>query len=233
MKPDHLQRGEVVIVRASLIQPRPVLETLAATLTEAERERAAQFVFDRDREASLASRGILRHLLSRFTGVGPESIRISLGAHGKPEIESGASRATLRFNVAHADGLALIALARDNELGIDVERIAPERIDAPLVARALTAAERALWEATRESERPALFFEVWTAKESVMKACGLGLALDPLSLEVLGPHGVPTSCPAEGTTWALSTLRAGEGWRATLASSSRPGRIVHERWDAR
>ena len=32
----------------------------------------------------------------------------------------------LRFNVSHADGLALWAVVRGQEIGIDVERIRPE-----------------------------------------------------------------------------------------------------------
>ena len=109
-------------------------------------------------------------LISCIAGIAEGNIRIS--AKGKPYDEKGRF-----FSVSHSDGCAAVAF-RDCETGIDIERIAPDNLKlAPFV---FTKNELSWIECD-----PLLRFHLlWSVKESIMKATGLGMELEPASFEV-------------------------------------------------
>jgi 4'-phosphopantetheinyl transferase len=81
----------------------------------------------------------------------------------------------LRFNASGSEGLALIALASDLEVGVDLERV---RDDPEIVAlaRRLAAGKAAIAiESAPPEERARLFLEQWVRHEALAKASGLGL----------------------------------------------------------
>jgi phosphopantetheinyl transferase len=78
----------------------------------------------------------------------------------------------MRFNLSHSAGLALIAVCRDHEVGVDVERIRPRRNLLRLAERVLgPAAAAAVREASPET-RLAVFHEAWTRHEVIVKYHG-------------------------------------------------------------
>jgi 4'-phosphopantetheinyl transferase len=162
-------------------------------LDPAERERAFRFHFERDRARFAATRTALRRLLSRYLGVAPASLDFEVGPHGKPSV-ADARGMRLRFNVSHSGELALIALALDREVGVDVEWHRPGLSVEALAPTVCS--ERELPELRRlepASQRRA-FFGLWVGKEAVLKASGRGLTLSPRSVELLPlPWRVPSS----------------------------------------
>src|SRR5439155_12032009 len=54
----------------------------AALLSDAERQRASRFLFDRDRDRFIVGRARLRQLLAARLGTRPESVELVYGAHG-------------------------------------------------------------------------------------------------------------------------------------------------------
>jgi phosphopantetheinyl transferase len=112
--------------------------------------------------------------------------------HGKPEITpalpgAGACAARVsqglpRFNLAHGDGVALLAIShRRDDVGVDIERIAPEseRSWSGLLERICHPSEacEAIAEARAIGSRA--FYERWVGKEAVLKALGVGLRISP------------------------------------------------------
>src|SRR5689334_2784137 len=98
---------EVHVWRAALDQPR-WLSDFFATLAPDEKNRAARFHFQKDREHFIAARGLLRRLLSGYLKVKPHDLAFGYSAHGKPFL-LGEQAGGLRFNVSHSHGLALFA----------------------------------------------------------------------------------------------------------------------------
>ena len=92
-------------------------------------------------------------------------------------------RDNIRFNVAHSDGVALYAITRDREIGIDLERIKPFPLDERTVAECLTPTEVTMLESLPNTERDKFFFACWTRKESYLKARGVGLMSPPNQIE--------------------------------------------------
>src|SRR5689334_24773529 len=77
----------------------------------------------------------VREIVAAYLEASPDAIRIVTGEHGKPELADG----TLRFNLSHSGDLALVAVARERDVGVDVERIDARRDGLALAYRALDA----------------------------------------------------------------------------------------------
>ena len=104
--------GEVRLWCVALDASPPALERLASVLDANETIRAGRFRFDKHRAEFITARGLLRHLLGRFSGVSPAEVTFSYGPHGKPELSSNR---TLRFNLSHSGSLVLYAFAFNRE----------------------------------------------------------------------------------------------------------------------
>jgi 4'-phosphopantetheinyl transferase len=192
------------VVYAALDMSEGRLEALSRLLSEDERERAARFVFVRDRARFIAGRGILRELLGELLGERPEQLRFRYGTHGKPALVGH----PMRFNLSHSHGRAAYALSCQREVGIDLERIRPvERIER-IAERVLTARESKLL-ATLDGERREMeFFRAWTRREAHGKGTGAGLAS---GAETAGGWTLRSLDPAPGFVASLAV--EGEGWR--------------------
>jgi 4'-phosphopantetheinyl transferase len=121
----------------------------------------------------------LRRVLAVYLGGTAAEIELTRGEHGKPRLAEDPSR--LAFNLSHSGDLALIALARDREVGVDVERVKPGRDFLALAERALAPEAAAAVREAAEPERARLFYELWTRHEARLKCLGLGLAAPPAS----------------------------------------------------
>src|SRR5467141_3198005 len=121
--PDHpaLVDGEVHVWRALLDRSKANRGKLCALLAEDERVRADKFHFKKDRDHFVVGRAGLRAILSRYAGMPPDLLRFSYNPYGKPALETGAG--LLRFNVSHTHGIALYAVTRAHDIGVDVESV--------------------------------------------------------------------------------------------------------------
>ena len=101
---------------------------------------------------------------------------------GKPWLEPVSD---LSFSLSHADDLAVVALVRGRDVGVDVERL--RRIDdaVGLARTHFTAQEADAVSAAPATARSATFLALWTRKESVVKALGGGLSIPLDAFEVL------------------------------------------------
>jgi 4'-phosphopantetheinyl transferase len=144
-------------------------------LTPAERVRYDRYRHDADRDMFLLGRAMARALVGRALGLNPTAWTWRDGARGRPEI--GAPDCPLSFNLAHSGGLVVCALARDTQVGVDVEDRARAVLDRQLVARYCSPAERAAIDACGEKGWQDAFLRHWTLKEAYLKARGLGIAV--------------------------------------------------------
>jgi 4'-phosphopantetheinyl transferase len=128
-----------------------------------------------------AARRALREILGAYLGEDPESIALTAGENGKPELAAS----PLSFNLSHSGGLALIAVAAGGTaVGVDVERLRP-RHDLPrLAVRWLPEADAATVARAPDGEREAAFYAAWTRHEARTKCTGAGLSGPPPGPEV-------------------------------------------------
>ena len=144
----------------------------AACLSAEERERASGLLSGTHKRRFVVARGMLRQLLGRYLDRDPGAVAFARGAHGKPFLqESG-----LHFNVSHTHELALYAIARDREVGVDVEWMRPQVAHEQIAARFFSLEEQEELAQVPNEERRAAFYNIWTRKEAYVKARGDGIA---------------------------------------------------------
>jgi len=202
-----LASREIHVWRASLSTDEPTLRRLEATLADQEKARAARFIFERDRDRYIAARGILRDLLGKYLQCAPRSIEFSYGPYGKPAIAGAASRSGICFNLSHSHGLAVVAIGREQEVGIDVELIRAEFASEAIAKRYFSAKE--IDELTRlpAELRTEGFFLCWTRKEAYIKAKGDGLQIPLDSFDVsLSPGSPATLSSDDEPRWGIESF---------------------------
>lgn len=117
------------------------------------------------------------HLLAERLQTDVTALSFSKHEHGKPFLSSH----TLHFNHTHSQQYYALAMsAQVKDLGIDVEELDRKvRFDA-LAQHAFHAEEYQTW--LQQDQDPEYWLRVWTTKEAVLKASGLGIRLDLNSL---------------------------------------------------
>ena len=125
-----------------------------------------------------------------------ENLQFTKHEHGKPFLSSH----VLHFNHSHSQQFYALAMSeRVKDIGIDVEELDRKvRFDA-LARHAFHSDEYQIWQ---ESQNTEYWFRVWTTKEAILKASGLGIRLDLNSLNTQvypSHHGGMCSHPLIGT----------------------------------
>jgi 4'-phosphopantetheinyl transferase len=224
-----LRADEIHVWSARLDRTPSVTQRLGRNLSDDERERAARFHFDRDRNRFIVGRALLRIMLARYLGVAADQIRFAYGEFGKPSL---AEPAPVFFNVSHAEARALYAFSLDAELGIDTERFGVEPVDQRVAEHFFAAGEVATLRSLPRSLQPGAFLTCWTRKEAFLKARGDGLSLPLQDFEVtLAPDQPPALVQTawsedEPRRWKLYDLSwLGPGYVSALATMG-SGRVV-------
>jgi len=112
---------EVHVWRASLDQTPSQIQSFLHTLAADEQARAERFYFERDREHFIVGRGVLRAILGGYLDRVPKCLSFCYGSHGKPALGGDSDGDAIRFNVSHSRGVALYAVTRGREVGVDLE----------------------------------------------------------------------------------------------------------------
>jgi 4'-phosphopantetheinyl transferase len=211
---------------------------VTALLDPAERDRRQAIRHAPSRAVYGLAHATARLVCGRLLGTEPAALRFTAtcrhcgGPHGRPGVDlppghPGGDR--LWLSLAHSGDRAVIAVAWDNAIGVDVETVALRGADLPLIA--LSEAERDEVASRPEADRLAAFIRYWTRKEAAVKATGDGLLAPPGRITLS-----PPDAPAEIREWTgrppphaplfLTDLDPGPGYRAALATLGRPLRVV-------
>lgn len=228
--------GDVVHVwRASLRPPASCVQDMRQILTADEMERARRFRSARDRERFITGRGVLRIILSRYVHVHPADLAFCYTAYGKPVLAPELGE-DIHFNLSHSEDLALCAMARGRQVGIDVERIRPV-LEADQIAQDyFTAREAAALRDLCGDDKAEAFLRSWVLREAYAKALGDGLSLaveqqsDSLVREQSSRLRHVAHGPREFSGWSLAQLRPAPGYLAAIAVEGRGWRLSCWHW---
>ena len=155
-----------------------LLDAYRALLNEDEARRHKRFIFDRHRHQFLVTRAMVRSVLAEYEATpNAQDILFDHNGHGKPHLSKTPKGIGLCFNVSHCEGLIALAVVMDREIGVDVEYL-PRKTDIDRLAqRYFSPWEYRDMEDLDGQKRRERFFDLWTLKESYIKACGMGLAI--------------------------------------------------------
>jgi 4'-phosphopantetheinyl transferase len=172
------------------------------------------------------AQAVLLQLLSAYLDRAVAAQDLVIGAHGKPALPGTA----LGFNLSHSGAAAVVALAADLELGVDLEKPGRPRAHVELARRYFCPAEADAVAQAGEAQREALFLHLWTAKEAVLKALGRGIAfgLQRLEFDAQSRPARLLAIAAEAGTaadWQLLALPLPAPWLGHLAWRGAPRRL--------
>jgi 4'-phosphopantetheinyl transferase len=130
-------------------------------------------------QAWLEERAGLRLPLDAFTIAAAPGGAPYVVADDDPNLQSAICH--LRLSISHSGERAVCALSESGMIGADIEQIAPR--DWRFVEDYFTDHERAQAQSVPAGDRDTLVTAIWSAKESALKALGLGLTVDTRSVE--------------------------------------------------
>ncbi len=207
-----LDLGEIHVWRVSLAQTESCLQCLQQTLSTDERTKADRFRFPKDRSQFIVSRGALRAILSRYLNISSHLLRFDYNPYGKPSLIVAQGGNTLRFNLSHSRGMALIAITKHRDIGVDIEGINPNFPYLEIAEKFFSPLENSVLRSLPEHLQATAFFTCWTRKEAYIKAVGKGLSIPLNQFDVSLAPGEPAALlnveenPEEASKWSLIEL---------------------------
>jgi 4'-phosphopantetheinyl transferase len=113
----------------------------------------------------------LRAIIAAYLGIEPREVGFSYSGNGKPVLATGGPV----FSFTHSGDLALVALAPDGEVGIDIEQVRPLADLDRLGARFLSSRELIRLGKLPAANRLRWTLAAWTRREAYLKALGVGV----------------------------------------------------------
>lgn len=226
--------GEIQIRQFSLAIGDAELRGVEQLLSTDERQRADRLLDRQIRNRFIAGRGRLRQILAGYFETEPADLLLTTNPFGKPGLKYRHNHG-LCFNLSHSGDSCILALARDCELGVDLEQV---RDDLPFEAIArqyFSRHEQSELFSLMPAMQPAAFYRCWTRKEAYLKACGSGFSSPSDICDVsLLPDQPPEllalrNAPEQLCEWNLADLAVPEGFCAALAARTQISAVIYLR----
>ena len=150
------------------------VQALARLLTQSKAQFATLKEFNQYKKQHIHA--FRNHLLAEQLHSPVSALSFAQHEQGKPFLTSH----SLHFNHSHSQQYYALAMSeRVKDIGVDVEELDRHvRFDA-LAQHAFHPEEYQTWQESQDKE---YWFRVWTTKEAILKASGLGIRLDLNSL---------------------------------------------------
>ncbi len=156
----HLPENKIIIV----LEKVPLNLPAVLNVTTSEWERSTKLVREEDRQAFLYRHHLLRTWLSHWLNKLPTALFFETNPFGKPYLPD----TEIQFNMSRCqDNLAFIFAPV--MAGIDIEILRDPAPFLPIAKRFFHPEEQEL------ISKGTNFFDIWTRKEAILKAQGIGL----------------------------------------------------------
>lgn len=178
-----------------------------------ERIRAGRYVHEADRVRFTLAAALLRLAAGAQLELAPERLPVDRTCprchepHGRPRLVGQ----SLQASVSHSGEFVAVALTEAGAVGVDIEQV--RVIDHLALSPELYAPGESA------QTDPDAFYTVWTRKESVLKATGIGLELPMTEVRITPPSEPPRLLSYRGVPRAaqLSDLSPGAGYAGAVA----------------
>jgi 4'-phosphopantetheinyl transferase len=164
-------------------------------LSPAEQQTLAAFRFPKRRDEWLLGRYTAKSLLRSlpaYRQLPPQMIEVRNAPEGTPTLAVPAGVPVPGcLTISHSGSYALCAIAAgpDLRIGVDLERV--ETRSADFIEDYFTPCEREMVHAARRESRDFVATLVWSLKEAMLKALGVGLRWDTRRVEVSETDSLP------------------------------------------
>ena len=199
--------GEACVVLFDSAPWHRISEEASASLEQGERERAARFRHAGDRDTYVLAHAMWRHLLGLLLGVDAAQVPLSRTGSGQP-ILTGSTYAT---SLSHSGTQVAMAVADAATIGVDIELSRPRAALRELADVLCSTDEAAYLAALPPAAHEAWLLALWTRKEALLKAFGIGLKESPSKLSLDATNLVDPPASAAGPACRVHALQLPAG----------------------
>lgn len=160
--------------------PTLIFDNLLSYVSNEKKEKVDRFMRKIDAERALLSDVLCRTVIMENLKLYNKDIKFSYNKYQKPYLITFPN---FHFNLSHS-GNWIVCAIDDKTIGIDIEKI--DNIDLDIAKRFFTTKEHLDLMNSPCNHRQAYFYDLWTLKESYIKALGWGLSLplDSFSIRI-------------------------------------------------
>ena len=177
--------SEIHIYLINFSENRNSVENYIQFISEDEKEKVNRFKFSVNRQNSIITYYYRRKILSRYLDIHPSEIKFTQNVYGKPLI-SEPHWSGIQFNYSHSGEFLIFAISKNIEVGVDIELVKdlPDMID--LAKNYFSEKELQHFHSLENKiDRINFFYKIWTRKEALLKAAGIGITDDLKSINLL------------------------------------------------
>ena len=201
---------EVIVFRVDLVPGAWAPFLASGQLADIQRRLPTEAA----RRQAICCEGASRLILGRLLDCDPRDVEMKHAEKGKPYVDAG-----IGFSLSHASDLGLVAVARRERVGVDIEP-ADRYVDCDAVADGFfPPKERGEILATPFGQRVDVLLRAFTRFESAAKATGNGLTIpaDPFD-QIL--DGMIWQYVDVGRRWIASVAADAPAWQVRVRDAS-------------
>lgn len=189
-------------------------------LSAQERNRNASFRQEKSRMHFIASRILLRTILSLYLGYPAKELSFQTGPHGKPYLLPGENNfPRIHFNLSHSGEFVALAFSQASPVGIDIETVRTNIHTETLVRRFFHPDEYSEFLKLDEAFQKDFVFRRWTVREAFLKGTGSGLSISPDSFYVqeLPSMFCIKKSQKDYSSWRIKPIPVPDGYYCSVA----------------
>ena len=210
-----LELPQIYAIKITRDVPQNLFTQLCAGLTRERQKKIGKFRNSKDKQRSLLGELLLRQLIDQYSKSKKEEVVFKSNEYGKPFL---VGMPDFHFNISHA-GEWIVCAIDCMPVGVDVEQI--QEIDMDIEEIAQKTFSEMEYQALLDipiPKRKASFFELWTLKESYIKAVGKGLSidLDPFSLQIQQDGRIIFRTKDRAAKWCFKQYEIDKGYKLAL-----------------
>jgi 4'-phosphopantetheinyl transferase len=204
--------NDLAVFRCHLPDFIPFDRRLSTQLQPDEYSRGQRYLRSDDRHRFMYTRALLRMLIGHYCQLAPASVPLHTTQYGKPTLLPELGK---HVNVTHAGNWSVLAIG-PSAVGVDLENAATGLEFQDIASLSFSQQEQYF---LREADDPrAVFFQLWTRKEALIKATGRGISDALADIPVLdGHHTVSDVFLGEPGPWLVTSFNVATDYPAALA----------------
>ena len=202
----------------------PSITHFFSLLLPYEMEKANCLKFEKDRNAYIIRKGMLRFLLSQYLGQNPLTIKFEKGQNYKPFILQKENSLNVFFNISYTNDLVVMAFA-NKEMGIDVEKVDTHFKYKELLS--VVFSEEEINAINVSEDKLHCFYTLFTRKEALLKATGKGIINNLKNIPVLDRNRLIPENNEFGILhhWKMNSFELNGNYEASIAYHSNVEKI--------
>lgn len=209
-------KDDIIVFGIHIPDYVPIIEDLSTFLGINEKKRALNYYKEKDKNRFIICRSLLKLALSYYTESTIKDISIKLLPNKKPYLFK---HPNTYFNVSHSGDYAVLALST-MPLGIDLEYVNTNYSFQDILPFIFSDNEIRL--INNADNKVNTFYSLWTRKESVVKALGIGIDngfKNIPCLDGIHPLNAKVNLPSI-THWHAMDFQIGSNYQGSLVYSA-------------